>query len=100
MCGHESCLAFGEALDADNTNAFHEVHFDHKLELGFLAGLYPRKAWCPMCWNIPTGNSAIAEVYPSLLSRRLANEDRIRDQHDAFSIAAWLSRASQVTFEA
>lgn len=35
----------------------------------------------------------IAEVYPALWSRRFANEGRTGDQHDAFSIAAWLSRA-------
>jgi hypothetical protein len=44
-------------------------------------------------WDIPAGRSAIAEVYPALWSRGFANEGRTRDQHDAFSIAAWLSRA-------
>ena len=33
-------------------------------------------------WEIPPGRPAIAEVYPG-------------DQHDAFSIAAWLSRADR-----
>lgn len=46
-------------------------------------------------WEIPTGRSAIAEVYPALWSRDFANEDRTGDQHDAFSIAAWLSRADR-----
>ena len=44
-------------------------------------------------WDIPAGHSAIAEVYPALWSRGFANEGRTGDQHDAFSIAAWLSRA-------
>ena len=43
-------------------------------------------------WDIPAGRSAIAEVYPALWSREFAREDRTPDQHDAFSIAARLSR--------
>jgi len=35
----------------------------------------------------------IAEVYPALWSRGFSNEGRTGDQHDAFSITAWLSRA-------
>jgi hypothetical protein len=46
-------------------------------------------------WDIPPGRSAIAEVYPALWSRGFANEGRTGDQHDAFSIAAWLSRADR-----
>jgi hypothetical protein len=46
-------------------------------------------------WDIPAGRSAIAEVYPALWSRSFARADRLADQHDAFSIAAWLSRADQ-----
>jgi len=46
-------------------------------------------------WDIPAGRSAIAEVYPALWSRNFASEGRTRDQHDAFSIAAWLSRADR-----
>ena len=42
-------------------------------------------------WDIPAGRSAIAEVYPALWSRGVANEGRTSDQHDAFSTAAWLS---------
>jgi hypothetical protein len=44
-------------------------------------------------WHIPVGLSAIAEVYPRLCSRDFAPENRIGDQHDAYSIAAWLRRA-------
>ena len=46
-------------------------------------------------WDIPSGRSAIAEVYPALWSRSFAKEDRTGDQHDSFSIAAWLSRADR-----
>jgi hypothetical protein len=45
-------------------------------------------------WDIPVGRSAIAEVYPVLWSRRFARENRTGHQHDAFSIAAWMSRAN------
>jgi hypothetical protein len=44
-------------------------------------------------WDIPTGRSVIAEVYPRLWSRSFAQENRTGDQHDAYSIAAWLQRA-------
>ncbi len=44
-------------------------------------------------WDIRAERSAIAEVYPALWSRSFAREDRSPDQHDAYSIAAWLSRA-------
>ncbi len=46
-------------------------------------------------WDIPAGQSAIAEVYPALWSRIFANECRTGDQHDAFGIAAWLSGADR-----
>lgn len=46
-------------------------------------------------WDIPAGRSAIVEAYPALWSRNFAVEDRTPDQHDAFSIAAWLSRADR-----
>jgi len=44
-------------------------------------------------WEIPARRSAIAEVYPALWSRGFARKDRTGDQHDAFSVAAWLARA-------
>lgn len=37
----------------------------------------------------------MAEVYSSLWSRNFAREERNRDQHDAFSIAAWLQQADR-----
>jgi hypothetical protein len=46
-------------------------------------------------WEIPAGRSTIAEVYPALWSRSFAREGRTGDQHDAYSIAAWLSLADR-----
>ena len=47
-------------------------------------------------WAIPTGRSVLAEVYPSLWSKTIPREDRTPDQHDAFTIASWLSQADRV----
>jgi hypothetical protein len=44
-------------------------------------------------WEIPAGRSVIVEVYPSLWSRGFSSEDRTADQHDAYSVAAWMRRA-------
>ncbi len=44
-------------------------------------------------WIVPTGVSAIVEVYPSLWSRTFARDGRTADQHDAFSVAQWLRRS-------
>jgi hypothetical protein len=46
-------------------------------------------------WDIPSGTSALAEVYPALWSREYPREDRTADQHDAYSIAAWMARADR-----
>jgi hypothetical protein len=46
-------------------------------------------------WDIPQGKSAIVEAYPALWSRSFAREGRTGDQHDAYSIAAWLSRSDR-----
>lgn len=46
-------------------------------------------------WEVPAGRSAMAEVYPSLWSRGFAKENRTGDQQDAYSVAAWLSRADR-----
>ena len=45
-------------------------------------------------WDIPAGKSAIVEVYPALWNRS-AHEGRTSDQHDAYSVAAWLKQADQ-----
>ncbi len=44
-------------------------------------------------WKIPPGRSVIAEVYPSLWSRGFPREERNSDQHDAYSVAAWMLQA-------
>jgi len=46
-------------------------------------------------WEIPPGRSAIVEVYPALWSHVFARADRNDHQHDAYSVAAWLSRADR-----
>ena len=46
-------------------------------------------------WDIPAGRSVIAEVYPALWNRSFPQEDRTSDQHDAYSVAAWLSRTDR-----
>ena len=46
-------------------------------------------------WIVPKGKSVIAETYPALWSRSFPREDRDSDQHDAYCIAAWLSRADR-----
>src|ERR1700692_976462 len=43
-------------------------------------------------WSLSFG---VSEIYPALWSRSFARADRTGDQHDAYSIAAWLSRADQ-----
>jgi len=44
-------------------------------------------------WEIPSGRSLVAEVYPSLWSRAFPRENRDSDQHDAFSVVAWMRRS-------
>ena len=46
-------------------------------------------------WHIPAGASAIVEVYPRLWSAGFPRDDRTPDQHDAYSIAAWMARADR-----
>jgi len=43
-------------------------------------------------WDIPNGRSAVAEVYPRLWSGSYDREGRSSDQHDAYSVAAWMRR--------
>ena len=58
--------------------------------------LRPRVHFWPFDgWEIIAGCSAIAEVYPALWSRKFAREGRDGDQHDAYCIAASLSRADR-----
>ncbi len=45
-------------------------------------------------WKVPPVRSVVAEVYPSLWTRRFANDGkRSADQHAAYAAAAWLQRA-------
>lgn len=44
-------------------------------------------------WDIPSGRSVVAEVYPSLWRHGFAREGRSADQHDAYSVAEWMRRA-------
>ena len=46
-------------------------------------------------WDIPTGRSAIAEVYPALWRRNFTRADRTNDQHDAYCATEWLRRADR-----
>ena len=46
-------------------------------------------------WDVPQGKSVVAEVYPSLSTRRFPKEDRDGDEQAAFAVAAWLQRADQ-----
>lgn len=39
--------------------------------------------------------SVIAEVYPALYKRRFPKGDRTPDEHDAWSIAAWLQEVDR-----
>lgn len=46
---------------------------------------WPFDGWLP-----PEDRSVIAEVYPSIFSKRYLREDRTVDQQDAYAIARWL----------
>lgn len=46
-------------------------------------------------WDVAAGRSAVAEVYPSLWSADFERGNRSADQHDAYTIAAWLARADR-----
>ena len=44
-------------------------------------------------WQIPAGRSAVVEVYPALWKHAYAVNGRTADQHNAYSVAAWLRQA-------
>ncbi len=46
-------------------------------------------------FEVPDGKSVIAEVYPSLFRRRFPTEGRTADEHDAWSVVAWLQEADR-----
>ena len=45
-------------------------------------------------WEVEAGRSVVLEVYPKVWSAAFPTEDRTADQHDAYSVAAWLSQAA------
>jgi len=49
--------------------------------------------WPYSGWDIPTGYSTVLEAYPALYNNNFNIEDRTADQHDAYSIAAWMQQA-------
>jgi hypothetical protein len=44
-------------------------------------------------WQVPSGKSAIVEVYPALWKHAFPTDGRTPDQHDAYCVAAWLRQA-------
>jgi hypothetical protein len=56
-------------------------------ELGSRVHMWPFDGW-----SAPAGNSLLAEAYPSLWSKTYPMEQLSPDQHDAYTIAAWLSQ--------
>ncbi len=46
-------------------------------------------------FEVPEGKSVIVEVYPALYKRRFPRADRSPDEHDAWSVAAWLQEADR-----
>jgi hypothetical protein len=41
-------------------------------------------------WEVPDKSSVVAEIYPRLWSRSFPSDGRTPDQHDAFSVTAWM----------
>jgi hypothetical protein len=53
----------------------------------------PLHCWPFDGWEVPQGKSVVAEVYPSLWTRRFPREARDGDEQAAYAVAAWLQRA-------
>ncbi|MBZ5635175.1 MAG: hypothetical protein LAO55_18790 [Acidobacteriia bacterium] len=49
-------------------------------------------------WSVPEGKSVIAEVYPSLFTRRYPGASRTADQQAAYAVARWLSECDAQGF--
>ena len=47
-------------------------------------------------FEVPAGRSVIAEVTPDILRNRFPRKDRSEDEHDAYSICAWLQERDQL----
>jgi hypothetical protein len=46
-------------------------------------------------WEVPDRSSVVTEVYPALWSRSFPSHGRTADQHDAYSVAAWMQNADR-----
>ena len=46
-------------------------------------------------FEFPNGKSVVAEVYPALYKRRFPKNGRTPDEHDAWSIVAWLQESDR-----
>lgn len=46
-------------------------------------------------FEVPAGKSVVAEAYPTLYRRRYSKGDRTADEHDAWSVAAWLRESDR-----
>ena len=46
-------------------------------------------------WDVPDRYSVVAEVYPSLWRQNFGIEKRTPDQHDAYSVAAWMQNTDR-----
>ncbi len=57
-------------------------------EVGDRVHLWPFDGWSPA-----PDKAVIAEVYPSILRKRYAAENRTPDEHDAYSVARWLAES-------
>ncbi len=44
-------------------------------------------------WDPPANAHVLAEAFPTLVRRRIAQDGRTPDQHDAFALATWLREA-------
>ena len=58
-------------------------------EVGDRVHIWPFDGWQP-----PAGKPVIAEVYPSIFRNRYPKESRTSDEHDAYSVARWLSETA------
>jgi hypothetical protein len=46
-------------------------------------------------WQVPAGRSAVVEAYPALWTHAYPVNGRSTDQHDAYSLAAWMQDADR-----
>ena len=85
-------------FDAIQRNVAHSTHAGLPWLLHIrqsVRGLRPPVHFWPFDgWRIPEGVSVVAEVYPSLWSGRVES-GKHGDDHDAYSVAAWLSHADR-----